>query len=355
MCTRVFNNRSEHFLSTSRNMDWAETLPTSLYYFQSNLSREGLTESEFKAWNPDGTKYNPLTWTSEYASVVAMVGDDAAGWASSDGINSAGLVANVLYDTGFEPGFHANREQLSVLRWAQFILDNFSSALQVKEYFEDTPPQLVGTKVPSSEKAATLHLSVSDAQGESLIVEVQGGEYMFYYNHGYTIMTNEPSYKDQLILLNNLISRTKNDPDKTIAETIPGGPFSPERFERAAFYYHYLHTPETAHESLAQTKGVTASASVPVGFSLQGSGPNNASTLWTTVANQTEGQYQYYFNNSRVVNTVWFDMQTDLPNSPASSLGLVVWNNDDKRFENITYDGCINDKMRATSDPFKAS
>lgn len=361
MCTRVFNNRSE-FLSTSRNMDWAEQLPTSLFYFDSGQEKIGITKEEFNEWkkdHPDAGSYEPFIWTSEHKSVVAMVGSDKTGWATSDGINSSGLVANVLYDTGFSAGVRPYDLQLSVLRWTQFVLDTFTTAKDVEAFFKETPMQLVATKVPGSSKAATLHLSVSDTTGDSLIIEVNDGVFHFYRSPEYNIMTNEPSYKEQLKMKQELINKADGD-NKKLAESIPGGPYSPNRFERASFYYYFLNEPDSAVESLAQSKGVTGSASVPVGFKLKGSGPNNAATLWTTIANQQKNAYKYYFSNSRVVNIIWFDLSNlgdNLKNVDCASLDLVTCLNCDKQnvehlFESKTYEGCVNDQMKQRKDPF---
>jgi len=361
MCTRVFNNQNE-FLSTARNMDWAEQLPTSLFYFDAGEKKLGITEEEFKEWkkdNPNAGPYEPFTWVSEHSSVVAMVGSDKTGWATSDGINSAGLVANVLYDTGFKSGVRPYEMQLSVLRWTQFVLDTFTTAEEVETFFRESPLQLVATKVPGSAKPATLHLSVSDTKSDSLIIEVNEGKYHFYRSSEYNIMTNEPSYKKQLEMKQKLIIDNDHD-NKKIAESIPGGPYSPLRFERASFYYHFLNNPESAMESLAQSKGVTASASVPVGFELEGSGPNNAATLWTTIANQQMNALKYYFSNSRVVNIVWFDLSNlgdNLQDVNCASLDLVTCTNCNKPdeepvFDNKTFEGFINERMSKRKDPF---
>ncbi|WP_298508959.1 hypothetical protein [uncultured Kordia sp.] len=62
MCTRVFNNRDEAYLTTARNMDWKTQLPTSIYTFKSGLKKYAL----------DGKESEELTnwhWTSKYSSI----------------------------------------------------------------------------------------------------------------------------------------------------------------------------------------------------------------------------------------------------------------------------------------------
>jgi penicillin V acylase-like amidase (Ntn superfamily) len=61
---------------------------TKLYAMPKGVERQGMTDA------------NPMTWTSKYGSVVAVVW----GSATADGMNEAGLVANLLYLAGTKYG-----------------------------------------------------------------------------------------------------------------------------------------------------------------------------------------------------------------------------------------------------------
>jgi len=345
MCTRVFNNKNEKCLTTSRNMDWRTQLPTSIFSFQSGLTKFALDDEQAKTlsnWH----------WVSKYPSVVTMVGNKEYGFASSDGINSKGLVANVLYAKGTKYKLSEQKEynNLSVLRWVQYVLDNFETAKKVKEAFEKNEIQLVDTKVPGSTSDASLHLSVSDEKGHSLIIEVYNGKYHIHYDKKYNVMTNEPNFNIQL-KLNDYWLWQWSDKNEFPSHTIPGGPFPSDRFERASYYYRQLEEPKNAEESLAQSKSVVANASVPIGMTgFSDDHPNIAPTLWSTLSDHNN--LKYYFCNARTPNVIWVDMKKDMSNNDVTKLDLVIQNG--SSFINENYNGCINNDLKPTEDPYAA-
>ncbi|MBC8757252.1 linear amide C-N hydrolase [Kordia sp. YSTF-M3] len=346
MCTRVFNNRNKAYLTTARNMDWNTQLPTSLFSYQSGLIKYALDKKQAKKKK---FKNKNWKWTSKYSSLVTMVGNEDHGYAASDGINSQGLVANVLYAKGSDYELEKKKEYnpLNVLRWVQYVLDNFKTAKEVRNEFENGEVELVETKVPGSESTAALHLSVSDRKGYTTIVEVYGGKYHVHYGKEYSVMTNEPTYKIQL-QLNKYWSWQWNDNNDFPSHTIPGGPFASDRFERASYYYNHLEAPINILESLSQAKSVVANASVPIGMLGFEGHPNIAPTLWSTLSDHK--QLKYYFCNARTPNVVWVDMNGKLPAAKVSKLDLVTEH--DGEFTNMKYVGCINNKLKATKDPY---
>ncbi len=103
----------------------------SCYVFPKAIKREGLVDE------------NSLEWTSKYGSVVTTIWDCA----SPDGINEAGLNANLLYlaETRYgerDPARHG----LAVGLWAQYFLDNFATvadAFKVADSFHVCPFEIV--------------------------------------------------------------------------------------------------------------------------------------------------------------------------------------------------------------------
>ena len=81
MCTRIQWSVEGQPVLVGRNMDWTAWMGTKLYVMPKGIERNGLTDK------------NPLTWTSKYGSVSAVSWDCAI----TDGLNEAGLVANLLY------------------------------------------------------------------------------------------------------------------------------------------------------------------------------------------------------------------------------------------------------------------
>ncbi|WP_298508962.1 linear amide C-N hydrolase [uncultured Kordia sp.] len=278
-----------------------------------------------------------------------MVGNDELGYAASDGINSKGLVANVLYDKNADYKLEGDKtyKPLNVLRWVQYVLDNFETAEDVKDAFENSEIELVEIDVPGSDSPAALHLSVSDIKGYNTIVEVYEGQYHVHYSKEYNVMTNEPNFEIQLHL-NQYWLWQWNENNEFPSHTIPGGPFPSDRFERATYYYQHLESPKNEHESLAQAKSVVANASVPIGMQGFKGHPNIAPTIWTTLSDHH--QLKYYFCNARTPNIVWIEMKGKLPDTNATKLDLVV--EKDGEFINVNYVGCINENLEPTEDPY---
>ncbi|WP_053056679.1 linear amide C-N hydrolase [Tenacibaculum mesophilum] len=350
MCTRIFNNFSaeNNYLTTARNMDWATQMPTTIFAFRVTPQNPMLkcgTEIENE---------HSLIWEAQYSSIVTMVGTKAP-FGASDGINSQGLVANLLYDSGasYNREDGSSCKKLDVLRWVQFVLDTCCSVSEVVVKFSkeaETQIQLIGGKVPGSNKKASLHLTVSDLHGKSAIIEVHNGNYIIYEDPEFRVMTNEPSYAKQ-IELNQFWRWQWNDKNNFPSNTLPGGPFPSDRFARASYYLNHLNDTTSNSDSLTQSKSVVMNASVPVNFkSTLEKYPNIAQTLWTSVA--SHNNLTYYFCNARTMGEIYMDLNkmNDFP-SAVSKL-IVVSENDEHEFINHELYGYQNENFTKTVDPF---
>lgn len=350
MCTRIFNNFNKENLTTARNMDWATELPTSLFIFRND--NNNLVEKT--GTNPQDE--NSLIWTAKYNSVVTMVGDERK-YGASDGLNSAGLMANLLYDSNasYERKDGSSCKNLDVFCWLQFVLDTCCSVQEVVEKFskEATPQiQIIGGIVPGSTKPASLHLSISDKFGDSAIIEVNKGKYIIYNNPEFRVMTNKPSYAKQ-IELNQYWRWQWSNKNNFPSNTLPGGTFPSDRFARASYYLNHLYISVSTDDSLTQSKSVVMNASVPVNFKSGDSNhPNIAQTLWTTISSHND--LKYFFCNSRTLGNIWVDLnKIDLFPAPVSRLILVE--EIDSNFINKSLYGFKNNDFEATKDPFKAN
>ncbi|WP_299679451.1 linear amide C-N hydrolase [uncultured Tenacibaculum sp.] len=349
MCTRIFNNfnKDNNFLTTARNMDWATQMPTTIFAF-----RVTSDENMIKC-GTDKENEHSLIWEAQYSSIVTMVGTKAP-FGASDGINSKGLVANLLYDSNasYERKDGSSCKNLDVLRWVQFVLDTCCSVQEVVDVFSKdakTQIQLIGRIVPGSDKPASLHLSVSDRFGDSAIIEVHEGNYVIYNNPEFRVMTNEPSYAKQ-IELNQFWRWQWNDKNNFPSNTLPGGPFPSDRFARASYYLNHLYDAKNVADSLTQSKSIVMNASVPVNFDFSLSNfPNIAQTLWTSVS--SHNNLTYYFCNARCMGDLWMDLNkiNEFP-SPVSKLEVV--SEIEGEFINHQLYGYQNKNFVETVDPF---
>jgi penicillin V acylase-like amidase (Ntn superfamily) len=268
-CTRLVYLGADSLVMTARTLDWQYEMPTNLYVFPRGIRQKGAETG------------NALSWTSRYGSLVAEAYDCGA----CDGINEKGLVANLLWLS--ESDYARKNDERPVLNiglWAQYVLDNFAT---VHEAVEELSKELFCIDVPTlpTGDKATQHLSISDATGNSAILEYLDGRLVIHEGKQYQVMTNSPSYDKQLAIRDywNYIGGNT---------MMPGCKRSADRFVRASFYVNSLKKIADPQKAVAAVMSVTRNVSVPYGIGSSDS-PNIASTLWRVVADQTNKVYYF--------------------------------------------------------------
>lgn len=283
-CTRLVYLGANNQVVTARSMDWRFEMPTNLWIFPRGMARSGEVGP------------NSLKWKSKFGSVVASAYDVS----TSDGMNEAGLVANVLWLTESEyPKFGPGKPGLSIAAWAQYVLDNFATVQDAVAVLETDPFMIVTDNVPGQKLLATLHLSLSDATGDSAIIEYVNGRPVIHHGRKYQVMTNSPVFEQQLAL---------NEYWKEIGGTVmlPGTNRAADRFARASFYVNAIPKDENPDRALASVFSVIRNVSVPFGISTPDQ-PNISSTRWRTVADHQ--RKLYFFESVLTPNTFWVDLK----------------------------------------------
>lgn len=283
-CTRLVYHGVNGQVITARTMDWRSDVATNLWIFPRGMARNGEVGP------------NSLKWTSKYGSVIAS-GYDIS---TTDGLNEAGLVANVLWLVESEyPKFDQSRPGLTIAAWAQYMLDNFATVQEAVDALAKEPFIIVTDNVPGEKRLATLHLSISDATGDSAIVEYIGGKQVIHHDRKYQVMTNSPVFDEQLAL---------NAYWEQIGGTVfmPGTNRASDRFSRAKFYVNAIPKDENPNRAVASVFSVIRNVSVPFGITTPNE-PNISSTRWRTVADQQ--RKLYFFESALTPNTFWVDLQ----------------------------------------------
>ena len=148
---------------------------------------------------------NSLTWTRKYGAIEVAGTTDPNGPIDGvfDGMNTAGLVANLLYlgESDFGPAPADDRPRLSFAAWVDYVLTSFATVNEVVDAFTDPAIYLVPINFgPGGAAKPTVHLSVSDASGDSAIIEYLDGKPVIHHGRQYQVMTNSPTYDQQLTL-----------------------------------------------------------------------------------------------------------------------------------------------------------
>ena len=282
-CTRAVYFGKDGQTVTGRTMDWASDLQSNLWIMPRGFTRSSGTES-------------PLTWTSKHGSVIVSIYEGA----TADGMNEKGLVTNILYlAESVYPKAQATdkRPTLSIAGWAQYVLDSYASVAEAVEGMHKEEFRIVPVAAPTGE-AGTVHLSISDPTGDSAIFEYVDGKLVIHHGRQYQVMTNSPTYDQQLAL---------NAYWEKIGGTamLPGTNRAADRFARASFYVNAARQSADPREAVAATFSVMRNVSVPLGISTPGQ-PNIASTLWFTVSDHK--QRAYYFQSTFSPGIVWVSL-----------------------------------------------
>lgn len=322
-CTRFVYHGADDQVITARSMDWKVDVGTNLWLFPRGMKRSGEAGP------------NSVQWTSKYGSVIAS-GYDIA---TTDGMNEKGLVANVLWlvESSY-PDYDGTTPGLSLAAWAQYVLDNFASVQEAVDTLAKEPFTVVTDNVPGEARLATLHLSLSDASGDSAIVEYIDGKQVIHHSRDYQVMTNSPTFEKQLAL---------DSYWKQIGGTVmlPGTNRASDRFARASFYVNAIPKAENPVEAIASTFSVIRNVSVPFGITTPDQ-PNISSTRWRTVSDHK--RKLYFFESALTPNVFWVDL-TKLDFSEETGAVKKLDLGPDQT--NI-YSGMANDRFEE-SEPFK--
>ncbi|BBY81515.1 linear amide C-N hydrolase [Mycolicibacterium pulveris] len=283
MCTRVVYLGTGERIVTGRSMDWKFEIGTNLWALPRGVTRTGQA-------GPDSA-----TWTAKYGSVVAS-GYDIC---TTDGVNEAGLAANLLWLAESEyPSNTGDRPAVALSLWAQYVLDNFATVAEAVAALTATPLRVVTAEVPGQHRLATLHLAMSDATGDSAIVEYIDGEQVIHHGRQYQVMTNSPIFAKQLAITEYW---------QQIGGTVmlPGTNRAADRFVRASFYIDAV--PKTADplEAVAVVMSVVRNVSVPYGITTADE-PNISSTRWRTAVDHQA--LRYFFESALSPNTFWVEL-----------------------------------------------
>jgi penicillin V acylase-like amidase (Ntn superfamily) len=288
-CTRILWNDNKLAVVAGRTMDFPVSTEPVITVLPRGIAHDG---GIFAGTRIDSE--NPARWASKYGSIVTST----FGAGTADGVNEKGVAMHLLY---FIPADFGPRDPkkagLQAALWGQYVLDNAASVQEAIALLEEIQPLMVdhqGIK-------ATVHLAIEDATGDSAIIEyIPGGKKTIYHNREYRIMTNDPSYDQQLAY------RAKFNFDNATRDTaIPGNTNGKDRFIRADYYRQWLPEPKNTREAIAGILAIARNVSVPFGA------PNRApgslyNTEYRTAIDLTN--QRYYFELTTSPNVIWMDL-----------------------------------------------
>jgi len=282
-CTRIRYDTGANNYLIGRTMDWVEDPGTDLWSFPQGMARNG------------GAGAGSIEWTAKHGSVISAFYNVA----SVDGMNDAGLVANMLYLTESEYGDAkgSGKKLMSVGAWAQYVLDNYGTVAEAVEALRQEPFAIVAPALPDGNKA-TGHLAISDASGDSAIFEYVKGKLVIHHDRKYTVMTNSPTF-DQQLAINAYWNEVGG------GNFLPGTHRSSDRFARMSWNLGAAPQEKDPRLATATVFSLIRNLSVPLGLK-DPEKPNIAGTVWRTVSDI--GAKRYFFESAYSPTIFWVDL-----------------------------------------------
>ena len=270
-------------VAMGRTMDWMEDLKTDLWAFPAGIKRQG---------NSDDPK--SLMWISKHGSLIAS----GYNIGTTDGINTEGLCANLLYlSTASYSQQKPDRKNLSILIWAQYFLDNYATVDEAVKDFSKDFVNIIANTLPNGSQA-TVHLAIADRSGDNAIFEYVDGKLVVHHNKAYNVMTNEPTYEKQLAL---------NEYWQALHGVFLPGTIEPsDRFVRASYFLNNAKKTADAQQAIAIVFSIIRNVSVPMLENTSPSHPNIAATIWRSAADLKNKIY--FFESSDRPNIFWVDL-----------------------------------------------
>lgn len=321
-CTRVLWNDNQLAVLVGRTMDWPESTLPVLTVLPRGMMRDGTR------LGPDlVVKENGLKWVSKYGSLVTTI----YGIGTADGFNERGLGAHMLYFNACDFGARdASKPGIQAGLWAQYLLDNAATVPEALALMEKI--QLVMVEAHGSK--ATVHLAIEDAGGDSAIIEYIDGKWVVHHGREFHVMTNDPSYDQQLELIK---AQDFSHPSSTMP--LPGNVNPQDRFQRATYFQAMLPEPKSEREGVASILSIMRNVSVPFGAPYKNFGIYN--TEYRTVCDLTNRRY--YFELTTSPSVIWADLGKF---NLAPSAPVMVLNPDDPKLS-----GDVTKKFKQAAQP----
>lgn len=325
-CSRVVYKGDDNLVIVGRSLDWKTPIPTNLYVYPRGMHKQS-SDSQ-----------RSFGWVSEYGSVLAVGYDGGV----TEGMNEKGLVVNGLFCKGTvynKPDTPSDRPDISLAVFISWMLDLNATTEETVKMLKASPFAIYGATFDGG-TVSTLHWAITDAAGNTAILEFHNGEMLIYDKNNMPdsdmlILTNDPTYPDMLAI-NNYWKGVGGQ------NMLPGTVKSPDRFVRADYFIHHVRSTADPDLGVAIARSVLVNVSVPYTYTVE-TEPNVSSTQWRSFSDAKNRRY--YFDIVTNMGLYYIDLGAlDLnPGAPVLKLDTS---------DHTVFAGCINKKLKV-SDPFK--
>lgn len=269
-CTRVLYQGADSLYVVGRSLDWKTPIPTNLYVYPAGIHKTGSDQP------------GCVEWTSKYGAVYAVGYDGGV----TEGMNEKGLVINGLFCKGtvYNNEEVAQRPPISLAVFVAWLLDLNETTDQVVEVLQKHDFSIYGATFDGGTVSA-LHWGITDATGNTAILEFDHGDVKIYRPGDVLAMTNDPEWPQMTAIINYW--------DKIGGRNmLPGTVTSPDRCVRANYFAHHVQATADADLGVSIARSVLVNACVPYTYLIEGE-PNLSSTQWRSYANVRDRRYYF--------------------------------------------------------------
>lgn len=282
-CTRIVYKGDSSLIIIGRSLDWKTPIPTNLYVYPAGMTK--------KSSNQPGA----LNWKSKYGAVYAVGYDGGI----EEGMNEKGLSVNSLFcrDAQYTNAETANRAPMSLAVFVAWLLDLNATTAQVIEAVKDQQFSITAATFDGGTQSK-LHFGITDATGDTAILEFDQGNIKIYQPTDIYAMTNDPMWPQMEAIIEywQAVGGTN---------MLPGTVRSSDRCVRADFFTTHVDKTSDADLGAHIARSVMMTVSVPYMYSPQGE-PNVSSTQWRSLSDLHN--LRYYFDDVLANGLYYIDL-----------------------------------------------
>ncbi len=293
-CTDFLLVAEDQNVVVGRTMEWGASLESKITRFPKGAENVSLLDSQ----------QTGLSWVTKYAFIgVTTLGINFV----ADGMNDQGLSIGVLWFPGaiYPPVAGKDLSKtISLNDLGNWILGSFSTLPEVKEALNKV--QIMPLDIAKLGGVPTIHLSVHDRSGKSMVVEFVDGEMQITENP-VGVLTNAPKFEWHLTNLRNYINLTAINAgsvsfggsvlDSTGQGSgllgIPGDWTPPSRFARIAVFKNFAKKAADASENINLALHLLNTVDIPYGTIRASKDKDFDYTQWSVVKDLTNGKFYY--------------------------------------------------------------
>jgi choloylglycine hydrolase len=269
-CTRVIYEGDSSLVIIGRSLDWKVPIPTNIYVYPAGMKKVSSDQP------------NAISWTSKYGAVYAVGYDGGV----EEGMNEKGLSVNSLFckNSEYTNEQTSGRAPMSLSVFVAWLLDINATTAEVIETVKNQNFSITSATFDGGTQSK-LHFGVTDATGNSAIIEFDGGDIKIYNPGEIKAMTNDPMWPDMKAIIKYWQSVGG-------VNMLPGTVRSADRCVRANFFVTHVDKTSEANLGAHIVRSVMMNASVPYLYTPQGE-PNVSSTQWRSLSNLRDMRYYY--------------------------------------------------------------